>query len=152
MYTHKLQQSFLIRNIILNHYKRYTFNFIFNLRSLAIAEAKSYLKRNEFQYAEWMNQYNNTVGEIPQDKYVFTLSYIFRRLGKNTWNFMLLSPLVPFFYLQKKSHTQNVILKSKKSVLNLILLFNRAAEKWLKDVAIWCENPESRKEWGTINM
>lgn len=63
---------------------------------------------------------------------------------------MLWSALI--FLFTKKSHTQNAILKSKKSVLNLILLFNRAAEKWLKDVAIWCENPESRKEWDTVNM
>lgn len=36
------------------------------------------------------------------------------------------------FLFTKKSHTQNAILKSKKSVLNLILLFNRAAENDLK--------------------
>lgn len=64
---------------------------------------------------------------------------------------MLLSALILFLFT-KKSHTQNAILKSKKSVLNLILLFNRAAEKWLKDVAIWCENPESGEEWDTVNM
>lgn len=58
-----------------------------------------------------------------------------------------------FFYLQKKKpHTQNAILKSKKSVPNLILLFNRAAEKWLEDVAIWRETPESREEGDTVNM
>lgn len=35
----------------------YTFDFIFNLCSLAIVEAKSYLSKNEFPYAERMNQF-----------------------------------------------------------------------------------------------